>query len=68
MKVYNRSLGGDSEMLIHKSGVYRNIHEKRYEYWVVKSEELKVMASWISWDLPQDSIDKWMNEVTDIES
>lgn len=55
-------------MVIDKSGVYRNIHEKRYEYWVVKSEDLKVMASWISWDVPQDVIEKWMDEVKEVEA
>lgn len=50
-------------MKIDRTGIVENFSEKRYEYWVVENEEVKVMASWISWDLPQDQINKWMEEV-----
>ncbi|WLR58532.1 hypothetical protein [Guptibacillus hwajinpoensis] len=50
-------------MKIDRTGIVENFSEKRYEYWVVENEEVKIMASWISWDLPQDQINKWMEEV-----
>ncbi|MBF0707115.1 hypothetical protein IQ283_10970 [Alkalihalobacillus hwajinpoensis] len=50
-------------MKIDRTGIIENFSEKRYEYWVVENEEVKVMASWISWDLPQEQINKWMEEM-----
>ncbi|MDP4551802.1 hypothetical protein Q9251_13060 [Alkalihalobacillus macyae] len=49
-------------MRVERTGIYRNIQEKRYEYWVVESADVKVMASWISWDVPLDQIEKWKEE------
>ncbi|MDO6656648.1 hypothetical protein [Anaerobacillus sp. 1_MG-2023] len=50
-------------MKIDRTGIVENFSEKRYEYWVVENEEVKIMASWISWDLPQEKINKWMEEM-----
>ncbi|MFK3961315.1 hypothetical protein [Guptibacillus hwajinpoensis] len=50
-------------MKIDRTGIVENFSEKRYEYWVVENEEVKVMASWISWDLPQEQINKWREEM-----
>ncbi len=50
-------------MVIDRTGIYRNVQEKRYEYWVVENDDLKVMASWISWDVPQYQINKWKEEI-----
>ncbi|MGG1688057.1 hypothetical protein [Pseudalkalibacillus sp. NRS-1564] len=50
-------------MKIDRTGIVENFSEKRYEYWVVENKEVKVMASWISWSLPQEQINKWMEEM-----
>lgn len=53
----------EKRMKIDRTGIYRNINEKRYEYWVVESNDVKIMASWISWDAPNDQIEKWKEEL-----
>lgn len=50
-------------MRIERTGIIENFSEKRYEYWIVENEDVKIMVSWISWDVPQEQINKWMEEV-----
>ncbi|MGB7998976.1 MAG: hypothetical protein WCF60_02640 [Anaerobacillus sp.] len=50
-------------MVIDRTGIYRNIQEKRYEYWVVKNDDVKIMASWISWDVSPTQIEKWKEDI-----
>lgn len=50
-------------MKIERTGIIENYSEKRYEYWVVENEDVKIMVSWISWDVPQEQINHWLEEM-----
>ncbi|MCA0173398.1 hypothetical protein [Bacillus sp. RAR_GA_16] len=50
-------------MKIARTGIIENFSEKRYEYWIVENEDVKIMVSWISWDVPQEQINYWMEEM-----
>ena len=50
-------------MKVDRTGVIENFSEKRYEYWIVENQDVKIMVSWISWDVPQELINKWMEEM-----
>ena len=50
-------------MKVDRTGIIENFSEKRYEYWIVENEDVKIMASWISWDVPQELINKWKEEM-----
>ncbi|WP_347552238.1 hypothetical protein ABFG93_08280 [Pseudalkalibacillus hwajinpoensis] len=50
-------------MRIDQTGLYGNVQDKRYEYWVVESDHIKIMVSWISWGVPQDQIEKWKEQM-----
>ncbi|WP_273852450.1 hypothetical protein [Guptibacillus spartinae] len=50
-------------MKIERTGIIENFSEKRYEYWVVENEYVKIMVSWISWDVPQERINHWLEEM-----
>ena len=50
-------------MKVDRTGIIENFSEKRYEYWIVENQDVKIMVSWISWDVPQDQINKWMEEM-----
>ncbi len=50
-------------MKVDRTGIIENFSEKRYEYWIVENQDVKIMASWISWDVPQELINKWKEEM-----
>ncbi|WP_158211570.1 hypothetical protein [Alkalihalobacterium alkalinitrilicum] len=44
---------------IRKSGIYENISKKRWEYWLVKNKEIKIMVSWLQWGSSDEEYKKW---------
>ncbi|TLS38134.1 hypothetical protein [Pseudalkalibacillus caeni] len=46
-------------MHVNRTGIYKNVLERRWEYWVVESEKIKIMVSWISWNTSQNELEKW---------
>jgi hypothetical protein len=46
----------------HKlTGIYENISKKRWEFWTVSNNGIKVLVSWLSWGVSIDDYKKWEN-------
>jgi hypothetical protein len=46
----------------HKlTGIYENISKKRWEFWTVSNNGIKVLVSWLSWGVSTDDYKKWEN-------
>ena len=50
-------------MKVDRTGIIENLSENRFEYWIVENPDVKIMVSWISWDVPQEQINKWREEM-----
>ncbi|MBF0708955.1 MULTISPECIES: hypothetical protein [Bacillales] len=47
------------DRFITKTGFYQNLDKRRLEYWLVISEENKVLVSWVCWSAPQTMVEQW---------
>ncbi|MGC4377768.1 hypothetical protein WD019_12610 [Fictibacillus sp. Mic-4] len=47
------------DSIVNKTGIYRNLSKRRYEYWYVNNNGLKTMVSWLCWNAPQSVYEEW---------
>lgn len=47
------------DRFIKKSGFYQNFDKKRVEYWMVLTEDNKILVSWLCWSAPQHIVEQW---------
>ncbi|MEB1806967.1 MAG: hypothetical protein LPK26_06665 [Bacillaceae bacterium] len=45
--------------MVRKSGIYENISKRRWEYWLVKNSDIKIMVSWLQWGSSEEEYKKW---------
>jgi len=43
---------------VYKTGIYQNSEKKRWEYWYVGPNELRILVSWLSWTASKE-YEKW---------
>ncbi|MCA0985733.1 hypothetical protein [Guptibacillus algicola] len=47
------------DRFIKKSGIYQNLEKRRWEYWLVLTDENKILVSWLCWTAPQEIFEQW---------